>query len=225
MGRLQYLVFIFDKGVWRMRKLCLLAICMVYAACIQAGGDPEAGKAKSATCVACHGINGNSINPAWPKLAGQGEKYLAEQIQMFRDRVRVNVLMNTQVENLSDQDILDLAAYYARQAPEPGYADSDKEFQGEKLYKIGERIYRGGNAGSGVPACMSCHGPNGLGNAPAKFPRLAGQHAVYVATQLRAYRSGARFQPDDNLNSMAGIVSYMTETEIDAVAEYIAGLH
>ena len=146
-------------------------------------------------------------------------------MQLFKDRVRVNVLMNLQVENLSERDIQDLAAYYTSQPASSGTADADKEYQGEKLYKIGERVYRGGNSATGVPACMSCHGPNGLGNAPAKFPRLAGQHAVYVATQLRAYRSGARYQPDDNLNSMQGIVSYMTETEIDAVAEYIAGLH
>ena len=208
-----------------MKKLCLLIICLAYAACIQAGGDPEAGKEKSAPCVACHGPDGNSVNPAWPKLAGQGEKYLVEQMQFFKDRIRVNVLMNLQVQNLSEQDIQDLAAYYTSQTPSPGAADPDKEYQSEKLFMIGQRIYRGGNAATGVPACMSCHGPNGLGNAPAKFPHIAGQHAVYVATQLRAYRSGARFQPDDNLNSMAGIVNYMTETEIDAVAEYIAGLH
>lgn len=207
-----------------MKNLCLLVICLVYAACIHAGGDPEAGEQKSTPCVACHGPDGNSVNPAWPKLAGQGEKYLIEQMQLFRDRLRVNVLMNLQVQDLSDQDILDLASYYTKQAASPGTADPDKEFQGEKLYKIGERVYRGGNAATGVPACMSCHGPAGLGNAPAKFPRIAGQHAVYVATQLRAYRSGARYQPDDNLNSMQAIVSYMTETEIDAVAEYIAGL-
>ena len=207
-----------------MKNLCLLVTCLVYAACIHAGGDPEAGEQKSTPCVACHGPDGNSVNPAWPKLAGQGEKYLIEQMQLFRDRLRVNVLMNLQVQDLSDQDILDLASYYTKQAASHGTADPDKEFQGEKLYKIGERVYRGGNAATGVPACMSCHGPAGLGNAPAKFPRIAGQHAVYVATQLRAYRSGARYQPDDNLNSMQAIVSYMTETEIDAVAEYIAGL-
>ncbi len=208
-----------------MKKLCLLVICLVYVACANAGGDPEAGKQKSATCAACHGPDGNSVNPAWPKLAGQGEKYLIGQMQLFKDRVRVNVLMNLQVENLSEQDIQDLAAYYTSQPASSGTADADKEYQGKKLYKIGERIYRGGNAATGVPACMSCHGPNGLGNALAKFPRLSGQHAVYTATQLRAYRSGARYQPDDNLNSMQGIVGYLTETEIDAVAEYIAGLH
>lgn len=208
-----------------MKKLCLLVICLIYVTCANAGGDPEAGKQKSAPCTACHGADGNSVNPAWPKLAGQGKKYLIGQMQLFKDRVRVNVLMNLQVENLSERDIQDLAAYYTSQPASSGTADADKEYQGEKLYKIGERVYRGGNSATGVPACMSCHGPNGLGNAPAKFPRLAGQHAVYVATQLRAYRSGARYQPDDNLNSMQGIVSYMTETEIDAVAEYIAGLH
>ena len=133
--------------------------------------------------------------------------------------------MNPQAENLSEQDMMDIAAYYSTQPPAIGNADPEKEFQGEQLYKIGERIYRGGNPETGVPACMSCHAPDGTGNAPAKFPHVAGQHAVYVASQLRAYRSGARYQVDDNLNMMKDIVTYMSDTEIDAVAEYISGLH
>ncbi len=207
------------------RLLCLLLAGGVFITHAYAGGSPEAGKQKAASCVACHGADGNSVNPAWPKLAGQGEKYLIDQLQLFKKKIRVNTLMNPQAENLSHQDILDLAAYYARQSPSLGHADGDKKFQGEKLYLIGERIYHGGNAVSGVPACMSCHGPDGVGNEAAKFPRLAGQHAIYTAAQLRAYRSGARYQIDDNLNMMKDIVDYMTEVEIDAVAEYIAGLY
>ena len=190
-----------------------------------AGGDPNAGQQKSAPCAACHGVDGNSVNPAWPKLAGQGEKYLANQLQLFKEKIRVNTLMNPQAVNLSEQDILDLAAYYSSQKSTVGAADPDKEFQGEKIYVIGERIYRGGNPETGVPACMSCHAPNGVGNSAAKFPRLAGQHAVYTAAQIRAYRSGARYQTDDNLNMMKDIATYMSEQEIEAVAEYIAGLH
>ena len=208
-----------------MKNLCMLAICLMFATCVSAEGDPEFGQRKSAACAVCHGPDGNSANPAWPKLAGQGQKYLIEQMQLFKNRIRMNALMNLQVENLSEQDIQDIAAYFSSQVASSGEADADKEHQGEKLYKIGERIYRGGNAATGVPACMSCHGPNGYGNAPAKFPRLAGQHAFYTATQLRAYQSGARYHPEDHLNAMQGIVSYMTEIEIDAVAEYIAGLH
>lgn len=209
-----------------MKNLCsLLIVSCLFITCAYAGGDPEAGKQKSTPCAACHGADGNSVNPAWPKLAGQGEKYLVDQLQLFKDKIRINTLMNPQAVNLSEQDILDLAAYYANQLATKGTADPEKEFQGEQLYVIGERIYRGGNLETGVPACMSCHAPNGVGIVAAKFPRLAGQHAVYTAAQLRAYRSGARYQIDDNLNMMKDITSYMTETEIDAVAEYIAGLH
>lgn len=209
-----------------MKKLyCLLFIPLIYMSSVYASGDVEAGKQKSAPCAACHGADGNSVNPAWPNLAGQGEKYLADQLQLFKDRIRVNTLMNPQAQNLSEQDILDLAAYYSSQTPKIGVADTTKKFQGEEIYVIGERIYRGGNPESGVPACMSCHAPNGVGNTAAKFPRLAGQHSVYTAAQLRAYRSGARYQPEDHLNMMKKITSYMTEQEIEAVAEYIAGLH
>lgn len=208
-----------------MKRLWVLAVCLIFATCVNAGGDPDAGKQKAAPCAACHGTDGNSANPAWPKLAGQGEKYLAGQMRLFKNGTRVNALMNLQVENLSEQDIQDIAAYFSSQVASSGAASADKEYQGEKLYKIGERIYRGGNAATGVPACMSCHGPNGFGNAPAQFPRLAGQHAQYTAAQLRAYQSGARHHPEDHLNAMPGIVGYMTEVEIDAVAEYIAGLH
>lgn len=210
------------------RKQCLLIAILIlagfYITGVQAAGDAEAGKQKSEPCVACHGVGGVSANPAWPKLAGQGEKYLVDQLKLFKEKVRVNTLMNPQAENLSDQDIEDLAAYYASQAASAGSADPDKEFQGERLLLIGERIYRGGNSETGVPACMSCHAPDGVGNGPAKFPQLAGQHAVYTAAQIRAYRSGARYQPDDNLNMMKEIATYLSDTEIDAVAEYIAGL-
>jgi len=207
------------------RLLCVLIITLFFVTGVQAAGDAEAGKQKSEPCAACHGVGGVSVNPAWPKLAGQGEKYLVDQLNLFKEKVRVNTLMNPQAENLSDQDIEDIAAYYSSEAANAGSADPDKEFQGEKLHVIGERIYRGGNAETGVPACMSCHAPNGVGNEPAKFPQLAGQHAVYSAAQLRAYRSGARYQPDDNLNMMKVIATYLSDTEIDAVAEYISGLH
>ncbi len=209
-----------------MKKLsCLIVTFLFSMTCAFADGDPHAGQEKSAPCAACHGVDGNSINPAWPKLAGQGKKYLVDQLHLFKDKIRINTLMNPQAINLSEQDILDLAAYYASQTPSKGKADPEKEFQGEQIYLIGERIYRGGNPETGVPACMSCHAPNGVGNEPAKFPRLAGQHAVYTAAQIRAYRSGARYQTDDNLNMMKDIATYMTEQEIEAVAEYIAGLH
>jgi cytochrome c553 len=209
---------------------CLLIAILIYAAGfyvtgVQAAGDAEAGKQKSEPCAACHGVGGVSVNPAWPKLAGQGEKYLLGQLMLFKEKVRINPLMNPQAENLSDQDMQDLAAYYSSQAANIGTADPEKKFQGEDLYVIGERIYRGGNTKTGIPACMSCHAPDGSGNEPAKFPHLAGQHSVYTAAQLRSYRSGVRYQPNDNLNMMKDIATYLSDTEIDAVAEYIEGLH
>jgi cytochrome c553 len=212
------------------RKYCLhiaisIFVAGFYISGAQAAGDAEAGKQKSEPCAACHGVDGVSVNPAWPKLAGQGEKYLIGQLKLFKENVRINPLMNPQAANLSDQDMADLAAYYSSQTASIDSADPEKKFQGEKLLTIGERIYRGGNSASGVPACMSCHSPNGTGNDPAKFPHLAGQHAIYTAAQLRAYRSGARYQPEDHLNMMKEISTYLSDTEIDAVAEYIAGLH
>ena len=212
------------------RLYCLLSVATLYfatvtIAVVQATGDPEAGQQKSEPCVACHGVGGVSTNPAWPNLAGQSALYLVDQLKLFKEKIRVNTLMNPQAEALSEQDMEDIAAYYSGLEEHQGSADPDKEFKGEKLYEIGERIYRGGNPATGVPACMSCHAPDGSGNAPAKFPHLAGQHAVYTAAQLRAYRSGARYQPDDNLNMMYDIANYLSETEIDAVSEYIAGLH
>ncbi len=205
--------------------IAILILSGIWATGVQAAGDVEAGKQKSEPCAACHGVGGVSVNPAWPNLAGQGTKYLVNQLQLFKDKVRVNTLMNPQAANLSEQDMQDIAAYYSSQSAGKGGADADKDFQGEKLYEIGERIYRGGNAETGVPACMSCHAPDGVGNEAAKFPALAGQHAVYTAAQLRSYRSGARYQPDDNLNMMKDIATYLSDTEIDAVAEYISGLH
>ena len=211
------------------RLYCLLIVAFyfisLHATVVHAAGDPEAGKQKSEPCVACHGVGGVSVNPAWPNLAGQGEKYLVDQLNLFKEKIRINTLMNPQAEILSGQDIEDIAAYYSSLEASKGNADPDKEFQGEKLYVIGERIYRGGNPKTGVPACMSCHAPDGSGNGPAKFPQLAGQHAVYTAAQLRSYRSGARYQPDENLNMMKEIATYLSDPEIEAVSEYIAGLH
>ena len=213
------------KRIYFLLTIVLLYGVGIFASIIHAAGNAEAGKEKATPCVACHGVGGVSVNPAWPNLAGQGEKYFINQLQLFKDKVRVNVLMNPQAENLSEQDMQDLAAYFAGQEPAKGSANPDKEFEGEKLYTIGERIYRGGNAETGVPACMSCHAPDGSGNGPAKFPQLAGQHAAYTVAQLKAYRSGDRYQPDDNLNMMKDIAGSLSDVEMDAVAEYIAGLH
>ena len=179
-------------------------------------GDAEAGKEKSAPCAACHGVDGNSVNPEWPKLAGQGVAYMVKQLELFKDGKRVNALMNGQAAALSEQDMYDLAAFYESQTPTPGAAS-------EELWELGQAIYRGGIIKKGVAACTACHSPHGAGNPAAKFPRLAGQHATYTAAQLKAYRSEERNYPEAEI--MVTETERLNDKEIAAVASYIQGLH
>ncbi|MEZ5451846.1 MAG: c-type cytochrome [Thiothrix sp.] len=179
------------------------------------GGSAEAGKTKSATCAACHGMDGNSVNPEWPKLAGQHESYIVKQLMNFKNDERVNATMTPQAKPLSDQDMADLAAYFSSQAVKPGEADQAK-------VTLGEQVYKGGNNASGVAACAACHGPTGAGNPASNFPSLHGQQTTYVKNQLMAFRKGER--ANDAGKMMRNIAANMTDAEIDAVAEYIAGL-
>lgn len=179
-------------------------------------GDPEAGQEKSTTCTACHGADGNSSNPQWPKLAGQHAQYTFEQLMAYRNGERNNPVMSAQVRSLSEDDMRDLAAYYAEQTLQPGAADPE-------LAELGESLYRGGNLESGVTACTACHGPQGKGIPMASFPRIGGQHATYIIDQLNAYRDGTR--STDRAAMMRDIASRMTDEEIRAVAEYIQGLY
>ncbi len=180
-------------------------------------GDAAKGKAVSATCVACHGADGNSVNPDWPKLAGQGEGYLAKQLADFRSDKRNDPTMTAMAKGIvSDADVADLSAYYASQKGKAGTANKEK-------VAAGEAIYKGGNLATGVAACAACHGPTGSGNDAAKFPGIAGQHAKYTVTQLKAFKSGKR--ANDTGKMMRNIAKNMTDAEMDAVAEYISGLH
>ncbi|HEY9199864.1 MAG TPA: c-type cytochrome [Gammaproteobacteria bacterium] len=181
-----------------------------------AAGDAAAGKAKAAACASCHGADGNSANPDWPKLAGQHDKYLAKQLANFKNGDRKNAMMAPMAMGLSEQDMADIAAYFASQTQNGGKADPAQVAGGEKLY-------RGGNATSGVAACMACHGPNGMGNPQANFPRLSGQHAAYTVIQLKAFRAGER--ANDAGKMMQNIAARMTDDEMKAVASYIEGLH
>ena len=183
---------------------------------VWAGGDATAGKEKSAACAGCHGMDGNSANPEWPKLAGQGDHYLSKQLQDFKGGVRKNATMAPMVAALGEQDMADLSAFYSSQAVQAGSAD-------EKLVELGQKIYRGGNPASGVSACIGCHGPSGAGNPAASFPSLSGQHAKYVENQLNTFKSGER--SNDAGKMMRTIASKMTEQEIKAVASYVQGLH
>ena len=199
-------------------KQCLTTVLLCTAVSFNVlAGDPSAGEAKAAICASCHGPAGNSVNPEWPKLAGQHAKYTAKQIRDFKAGVtRNNALMAPMIAGLSDQDIEDIAAYYAAQSGTGGFASKD-------LHALGERIYRGGNMESGVPACIACHGPRGAGNDPAGFPRVAGQHATYTAMQIEDWRAENR--ANDPNEMMADAVRYLTPREVKAVSEYIAGLH
>ncbi len=200
--------------------LRLMAGLSVLLAChVLAEGDAEAGKGKAAVCAACHGMDGNSVVAQWPKLAGQHQAYLARQVILIRDGGHPVPEMAGIVATLTDEDIDDLAAYFSAQTISPGIAD-------ESLVGLGERIYRAGNAESGVPACMACHGPAGEGNPLAGYPALASQHALYVTNMLNKYRDGVQWGPDDaNSLVMSGAASELTDEEIAAVSSYVQGLH
>ncbi len=180
-----------------------------------ADGDASAGQAKSATCAACHGTDGNSANPEWPKIAGQHASYIVMQLQAYKDGKRQNALMSAQAMGLSKQDMEDLAAFYASQTPAPGKADPE-------FVATGERVYRGGNADRGVPACIACHGPAGKGNPLTAYPRLDGQHATYTYAQLKAYAVQER--KSDKNQMMRNIADRMSDSDMRAVAAYIQGL-
>lgn len=181
------------------------------------GGNPENGKKLTGTCVACHGADGNSVNPDWPKIAGQGEAYLLKQLHDFRSDKRSDPSMGPMAKAIaSDSDVADLAAYFASQKTKPGSANEEK-------IAAGKAIYKGGVLSSGVAACAGCHAPNGLGNPAAKFPKVSGQHAKYIVNQLKAFKAGKR--NNDMGKMMRNIAVKMTDAEMDAVAEYMSGLH
>lgn len=184
-----------------------------------AEGDAQAGQQKSATCAACHGVDGNSVVAMWPKIAGQHEQYLVRHIQLIKANARPVPEMYGIAQTLSEQDILDLAAYYAGQTMSPGVAD-------EAQVPLGEQLYLAGNPEEGVPACVACHGPAGQGNPYAGYPWVAGQHATYTASMLNKYRDGAQWGPEDaNSAVMVGVAKRLSDAEIAAVASYIEGLH
>ena len=178
-------------------------------------GDPANGKALSQTCAACHSIDGNSVNPIWPKLAGQHASYIVKQLKDFKAGKRVNAQMTGMVAGLSEQDMADLGTYFASQKTKMGTAKPES-------IQLGQRIYRAGDRQTGVPACMACHGPAGNGIPGALYPSLQGQHAEYTATQLKMFKSEERSNDENNI--MRSIASSMTNAQIDAVSEYIQGL-
>lgn len=181
-------------------------------------GDAEAGRVKAVVCGACHGVDGNSVNPEWPSIAGQHAKYSVEQLMAFKSGDRANVLMTGQAMALSDEDMANLSVYFEAQAA------AAKSVSDPALVSKGEQIYRGGINEKNVAACIACHGPTGRGNAAVPYPDIAGQYAVYAAKQLRDYASGAR-KTGGPQRIMQDIASRLTEEEIVAVSSYLQGLH
>lgn len=180
-------------------------------------GDPAVGKEKSQVCQGCHGVDGNSFGPEWPNLASQHSSYLTKQIRNFKDGVRKNETMNSMAAGLNEQDIKDIAAYFTTQVVTQQEVEANSE-----LIKTGRKIYKGGNRYSGVPACAGCHGPNAVGNGPAAFPYLAGQKPSYLIKTLKDFKSGARANDPNEI--MRNIAAKLTDSEITAVATYVAKL-
>lgn len=208
-----------------MKKLFIVVAMLASAVTVQAAdilkGDAAAGEQMVATCSACHGADGNSMVSAFPKLAGLGEKYLLKQMQYIRDGVRPVAQMAGQVDNLSDQQLADIAAFYSAQPRTIEKADPE-------LIELGEKIYRAGVAERNVAACIACHGARGNGNAPAGFPALGGQYADYVSAQLKAYRKGYE-DPTGRVTGgdtkiMRSNAFGLSDMEIEAVASYVSGL-
>jgi cytochrome c553 len=189
-------------------------------------GTAEAGAAKAAVCAACHGPNGNSVNPEWPSLAGQNAAYIREQLAMFKARKRNNPIMAPIVEPLTEQDFADLGAYFAAQTPAGLEADPS-------YWKAGEALYKSGDVARNIPACSACHGPAGQGNAGAGYPALRAQHSVYTVKQLQDYLTQNRYRdPADsavvhqtrNSAMMATIAARLTPEDIRNLASYLQGL-
>ena len=201
-----------------MKRLWFFAATMagvIISNSAQPAGNPEAGATKATVCAACHGANGNSTNPEWPSLAGLGADYIAEQLKNFKDGKRANPVMMPMAASLSPDDMADIGAYF-NSLPNTGL-EADPSF-----WQAGEKLYRGGDAGRQIPACMACHGPTGRGNDPAKFPALRGQQSGYVVKQLNDYASGTRNTGPNGV--MQTVAKRLTPDDIRNLASYIQGI-
>lgn len=198
------------------RFVALLSLALICVTSSHAAGDPAKGQAIAGqVCVACHGIDGNSPLAMNPNLAGQHPEYLAKQLLNYKSGSRANPIMAGMVAGLSAEDMNNLAAHYSAQRPRPTAA-RDKD-----LIAKGRKLYRAGNAQTGLAACSGCHLPNGAG-IPAQYPRLAGQHPEYIVTQLKAFRSGER--ANDPNSMMRAVAAKLSDADIAALAEFLSGL-
>ena len=197
-------------------------------------GDAKAGADKTAACAACHGMDGNSSDPQYPKIAGQHEHYIARQLARFKSGARPNPVMLGFVATLTAQDMRDIGAHYAAQKTVAGIADESEftdeysPYKGQRIVDVGRSIYQGGIKSKDVPACMACHGPSGVGNPGPSYPALGGQHANYTAASLKLYKAVGVADPelkDANHAIMVSIGQRLSEEEILAVSSFIEGLH
>lgn len=196
-------------------------------------GDVKAGATKAGTCAACHGLDGNPSDPQYPRLAGMPERYLAQQIALFKSGERntgMAAVMAPFATMLSAQDARDIGAYYATQKAGAGVADDSViatgPNAGKPFFAVGQQLYRSGDASRGIPACMACHGPGGRGNPGPAYPNLAGQQSAYVARRLEEYRTGTTSESDPaHFQIMAAIAKPLTDEEIGSLASYLQGLH
>ena len=208
------------------KVLVSLLLTLGLSGLAHAAGDAAAGEGKVALCSACHNADGNSLAPTFPKLAGQGEQYLLKQLKDIKagnaapaDPAvgRKVPEMTGMLDHLSDQDLADISAFYAAKNMTVGTADP-------ALVERGQALFRGGKLADGMPSCTGCHAPDGAGNAPALYPKLAGQHAPYIAKQLTDFREGNRINDGEGM-IMRAIAAKLSNKDIEALSSYIQGLH
>ncbi|MFQ3175028.1 MAG: cytochrome c553 [Psychromonas sp.] len=200
-----------------MNKLLIALVAVLsFSSFVQAQGNIEAGKVKSAACAACHGADGNSPSNLYPKLAGQHAPYLEKQLQQFKNGERANAIMMGMASGLSTQDMQDLAAYYANNTMTP-------ETVSPEVVTAGEKLYMAGKSGQKMAACTACHGPRGNGLELAKFPKISSQYPAYIKTQLENFRSKKRANSPNGM--MYGVAAKLSDADIELLSKYISALH
>ena len=191
-------------------------------------GDAKAGATKAGACAACHGLDGNSADAQYPKLAGQNERFIWTQLKRFKSGERESPIMAPMAAPLSEQDMRDIGAFFATQKPTAGVADdspiANGPYAGQKYWQVGERLFRAGNAKSNIPACLACHGPAGRGNPGPPYPSVGGQHASYTTARLQYFRAGSD-KAKATSPEMVDIAKRLSDEEITALASYVQGLH
>jgi cytochrome c553 len=211
-------------------KLILVLLMGIVSFSLFATDNIAKGKVKSATCVACHGATGNSVADGFPKIAGQHQGYIFKQLKDFKSQKRKDGTMFGMVAGLSEADMQNIAAFYASQITSTNVAKKDAQ-----MLKLGEHLYRGGKVDTKITACIACHGAKGEGIPTANFPKLAFQHANYIDKQLKNFRQesfdaqlnkvSANTRTNDPTSMMRAVTKHLTNKEIEALSQYVAGLH